>query len=207
MSKWQSMTALTVGTIAIALSSVSLSAKPAQSQPAPGQRGFWCDNSSGVPITMYQNVQGNREPWIRWVSNDFSGAGYDPATRCREVSSRLETFRSNKELKFITVGLMNGQRVVCTASQVNGRCQGLIFTLKPNQDAVKTLNNLLAWREGQAGAPSLSESKDSIPFIDVSGRLGDEGSTIAPVAAPTPASGQPRVAPAQPSTGAGSREL
>jgi len=76
--------------------------------------------------------------------------------------------------------------------------------LKPNPDAVKTLNNLLAWREGQAGAPSLSESKDSIPFIDVSGRLGDEGSAIAPI----PALGQPRgVAPTQPSTGGGAREL
>lgn len=200
MSKWQSMTALTG---AIALSSVFFSAQSAQSQPAPGQRGFWCDNSTGVPTTMYQNAQGNREPWIRWVSNDFSGAGYDPATRCREVSGRLETFRSNKELKFITVGLMNGQRVVCTASQVNGRCQGLIFTLKPNQDAVKTLNNLLSWREGQAGAPSLYESKDSIPFIDVRGRLGDEGSAIAPAAAPVPQ----RVTPAQPNTGGGSREL
>jgi hypothetical protein len=86
------------------------------------------------------------------------------------VSGRLEKYRSNEQLKYITVGIMNGQKVVCTASQVNGRCEDLIYTLKPNQDAVQTLNNLLSWREGQAGAPSLYESGE-IPYIDVSERL------------------------------------
>ncbi|WP_322674553.1 MULTISPECIES: COP23 domain-containing protein [unclassified Nostoc] len=41
---------------------------------------------------------------------------------------------------------MNGQNVVCTANQVNGCCKRLILTLKPNEDGVQALNNLLAWR-------------------------------------------------------------
>lgn len=158
---------------AVALGTIGLSAPPSLSQPGPGERGFWCDTSSGLPTTTYKNSQGGYEPWIRWVSNYFIGSGYDPVTRCREVSARLETYRRNQQLKFITVGYMNRQPVICTASQVNGRCEGLIFTLKPGQDAVRTLHTFLAWREGQAATPSLYESGE-MPYIDVRDRI-EEG--------------------------------
>ncbi|MBE9146888.1 COP23 domain-containing protein [Planktothrix mougeotii] len=189
-----------VFTSLIALCSSFLAPQRALSQPAPGQRGFFCDTSTGTPTTVYQNSQGSREPWIKWESDAFSGAGYDPLRRCTEVSGRLETYRQNKQLKYITAGMMNSQQVICTASQVNGRCEGLIFTLKPNQDAVTTLNKLLAWREGQAGTPSLSES-GNIPYIDVSGRLENESHSLT-----TPQfNGQPVPPPMTPSNGA--REL
>lgn len=170
----------------------SLSAIAGAAQPAHSQAtGFFCDQSSGVPTTVYQNRSGGQEPWIRWVSNVFSDSGYTPAARCREVSGRLETYRVNKQLKYLTVGIMNRQPVVCTASQINGRCEGLVFTLKPNQDAVRTLNNLLAWREGQAATPSLRESGE-VPYIDVSARLQEDG----------PAMSTPQVAPSRPSPAA-----
>ncbi|MBD2180223.1 hypothetical protein H6G03_03685 [Planktothrix sp. FACHB-1375] len=193
-----------VATGAIALSSIAIGTPPSPAQNAAA-RGFFCDTSSGTPVTIYQNAQGTQEPWIRWVSNAFASSGYNPQTRCQEVSGRLETYRRNKQLKYITVGVMNGQRVVCTASQVNGRCENLIFTLKSNQDAVRTLNNLLAWREGQAGAPSLRES-GAIPYIDVSGRLGDDGNSEMPPSVSQPSNTQPM--PQQPNNnGGGSREL
>ena len=184
----------------IALCSSFLAPQTALSQPAPGQRGFFCDTSTGTPTTLYQNSQGSREPWIKWESDVFSGAGYDPVKRCTEVSGRLETYRQNKQLKYITAGIMNRQQVICTASQVNGRCEELIFTLKPNQDAVTTLNKLLAWREGQAGTPSLSES-GNIPYIDVSGRLDNESHSLTT----SPFNAQPVPLPMTPSNGA--REL
>jgi Circadian oscillating protein COP23 len=172
-------------------------------QPSPAQAsdtGFFCDTSSGTPVTIYRNRQSSLEPWIRWVSNTFSASGYTPEARCQEVSGRLETYRRNRQLKFITVGYMNRQRVVCTASQVNGRCEGLIFTLKPGQDAVRTLNNLLAWREGQAATPSLAESGE-VPYIDVRSRLGED--------APAAAESAPRPQPGNvtPSSSEGLREL
>jgi hypothetical protein len=194
---------LTVLAGAIAISSLALSAKPSQSQSTSG---FTCDASSGSPATVYQNRQGAREVWINWVSGHFTESGYDPITRCREVSGRLETYRQNKQLKFVTVGYMNGQRVICTASQVNGRCEGLIYTLKPSQDAVRTLYQFMGLREGQAGAPSLSESGE-MPYIDVRPRLGEDGGNS--VAPPAPANNRPapqQPAPQQPS-GGGMREL
>lgn len=188
---------------AVAVAATATFSQLSTAQPAPGQKGFYCDISSGVPTTMYQNSQGMREPWIKWVSDAFSASGYDPVRRCQEVSGRLETYRRNKQLKYITVGRMNGENVVCTASAVNESCEGLIFTLKAGQDAVKTLNNLLTWREGQAGAPSLYES-GKIPYIDVSGRLGEDGPSAAP-APPVPSNPVP--APQQPNTNGGMRDL
>lgn len=189
---------LTVLAGAITIGSLALSAKPSQSQSTSG---FMCDASSGSPATVYQNRQGVREVWINWVSDYFRDSGYDPMTRCREVSGRLETYRQNKQLKYVTVGYMNGQRVICTASKVNGRCDGLIYTLKPGQDSVRTLYQFMGLREGQAGASTLSES-DAMPYIDARPRLGDEGGNS--VAPPAPANNQP--VPQQP-TGGGMREL
>ncbi|MEA5582758.1 COP23 domain-containing protein [Nodularia harveyana UHCC-0300] len=180
--------------IAIALGTTFSLHQPSYAQA----QGFYCDRSTGVPVTVYQNSQGISEPWIKWTSNYFRSSGYNSVARCQEVSGRLETYRRNKQLKLITVGRMNGQNVVCTASQVNGRCEGLIFTLKPGQDAVKTLTNFLAWREGQAGLTSLSES-GAAPYIDVSGRLGEDvGSTMTQPTTPTPTNVQPT--PSQPNS-------
>jgi hypothetical protein len=192
-----SLSIVTLGLLT-ALGTIVGTAQPGRSQAT----GFSCDQSSGVPVTVYQNRQGGQEPWIKWVSNAFSDSGYNPVTRCREVSGRLETYRANKQLKYLTVGMMNRQPVVCTASRVNGRCEGLVFTLKPNQDAVRTLNNLLAWREGQAATPSLRESGE-VPYIDVSARLQDNGPAMSP---PQAAPNRPSQPAPEPSSG-GSREL
>ena len=126
-----------------------------------------------MPVTVYQNAQGAVEPWIEWTSDYFSGSGYDPATRCQLVSQRLESYRRNRMLRYITVGQMNGQNVICTANQVNGVCQNLIYTLRPGQDPIGSLYNLLAWRQGQVGMPSTEESSQ-IPYIDVREKLGEK---------------------------------
>jgi len=54
------------------LSNLSISRASSQSQPNLGLGGFVCDTSTGEPVTVYQNPQGFREPWIRWNSNFFS---------------------------------------------------------------------------------------------------------------------------------------
>jgi hypothetical protein len=128
------------------------------------------------------------------------------------VSDRLETYRRNRQLQFITVGRMNNQNVICSASQENVPCENLIYTLKAGQDPIATLYNFLAWREGQAATPSLFESSQpSVPYIDVRDRLGDDSAPAAPVPQPStpvapPASRQP-VAPPPSNNSGGMREL
>ncbi|MBP0014682.1 MAG: COP23 domain-containing protein [Roseofilum sp. SBFL] len=212
MKKLSVIQILTAGAIAL---STAMIGTQSHGQPAPGQSGFWCATSSGAPATLYQNRQGGVEPWIYWTSDAFSGSGYTPERRCQEVSSRLETYRRNRQLQFITVGRMNNQNVICTASQVNGRCENLIYTLKAGQDPIATLYNFLAWREGQAATPSLFEStQPSAPYIDLRDRLGDDSAPAAPVTQPSnPVAPSPQpVAPAQPvapppSNSGGMREL
>ena len=93
-------------------------------------------------------------------------------------------------LKYITAGQMNGQNVICTANQVNGRCQNLIYTLRPGQDPIGSLYNLLAWRQGYVGMSSFDESSQII-YIDVSGKLSENIENGAQLPAFSPPSGLP----------------
>ena len=135
--------------------------------------GFRCDTDGDVPTTIYQSTQGTPEPWIKWVSDHFSGSGWSPDERCQEVSSRLETYRKNKKLRYVTLGTVNNQSVICVASQDQGPCEGIIYTLKPGQDGIQALNNLFAWRKGEEGLQSNYESVTAIPYIDVGTRLNE----------------------------------
>ncbi|WP_373537944.1 COP23 domain-containing protein [Microcoleus sp.] len=161
-----------LATSAIALSSLTVPFEPSYGWSSPTEKGFSCSTVRGAPVTVYQNSQGAVEPWIEWNSDYFSGSGYNPQTRCQLVSQRLEIYRRNRVLKYITAGRMNGQNVICTANQVNGLCQNLIYTLRPGQDPIGSLYNLLAWRQGYVGMPSFDESRN-IPYIDVRQKLGE----------------------------------
>lgn len=198
-----------LGGVMATLSSVVMNTGMSYAQsPAAGQTGFFCDTtSSNIPTTMYQNRQGQWEAWISWQSRHFQGSGYDPLTRCREVSSRLETYRRNKQLRYVTVGRMNGQNVICTASEVNGRCSGLIYTLRPGQDAVRTLYQFFALREGQAGTPTLRESTANRPYIDVRERLDEAPEVAAPTPTPLPPTPAPENTSPQPTSEGDLREL
>ena len=155
------------------LSNISISRASRQSQPNLGQGGFVCDTSTGEPVNVYQNPQGFREPWIRWNSNFFSSSGYDPLTRCQQVSQRLENYNRNRQLNYVTVGVVNNQKVICTTSRVNGPCEGLIYTLRRDQDPAPALSSFFVWLANQKARPSLFESSTAI-YINVGERLGLE---------------------------------
>jgi len=155
------------------LNNISISRASNQSQANLGQGGFVCDTSTGEPVTVYQNPQGFREPWIRWNSNFFSSSGYDPLTRCQQVSQRLENYNRNRQLNYVTVGVVNNQKVICTTSRVNGPCEGLIYTLRRDQDPAPALSSFFVWLANQKARPSLFESSTAI-YINVGERLGLE---------------------------------
>jgi len=106
-------------------------------------QGFVCSTLSGVPTTLATTADGKQVPIIRWKSNVFDGAGWTPVRRCQEVSTRFDTLNQQGRLKFITTGRINDLPVICTAPSNGAGCDGLLYTLKPGQNATTTLRNLL----------------------------------------------------------------
>lgn len=161
----------------------------------PVARGFFCSSASGVPETRYQNSTGKTEVWIQWQSEFFAAGGYDPLTRCQEVSDRLETYRRNGQLNYIGLGRLNDQNIICAQASPQN-CIGLIYTLKPSQDPAVTLEQFMQHRMGLAGSAPLYESADpdedaapdateALYYIDVRPFLEPDSET-APATSPLP---------------------
>ena len=113
---------------------------------APAARSFVCSTAAGVPSTSAVTADGRQVPVIRWTSTVFSDAGWSQERRCQEVSGRFDVYLKQGRLAYITTGRMNGLPVICTAATNGGPCDGLLYTLKPGQDATSTLRNLLEIR-------------------------------------------------------------
>ncbi|MFN9631294.1 MAG: COP23 domain-containing protein [Cyanobacteriota bacterium] len=106
-------------------------------------QGFVCSTLSGVPTTLATMADGKQIPVIRWTSKVFDGAGWTPERRCQEVSARFDLLNRQGRLTYLTTGRINGQPVICTAPSNGGGCDGLLYTLKPGQNATTTLRDLL----------------------------------------------------------------
>lgn len=118
---------------------------------------FYCGRSNdGVPTTFVKNGRGNF-PVIRWVSRVFDDAGYVPETRCRQVSSKFQQFYEQGLLNYVTTGRVNRQPVICVSNAKDGPCLGILFTLKPEQNANRTLEQLFDIKVNASAGP-LEES-------------------------------------------------
>lgn len=118
-------------------------------QPASASvsaRGFVCSSAVGAPATNVITAEGRQVPVIRWTSRAFNDAGWSQQRRCQEVSARFDGFLKQGRLAFITTGRINGLPVICTAPSRGAACDGLLYTLKPGQDATATLRDLLEIR-------------------------------------------------------------
>lgn len=118
----------------------------AAADAATAARGFTCGTASGAPATNAVTSTGKQVPVIRWTSTTFDDAGWSQQRRCEEVSARFDSYYKQGRLKYITTGRINGLPVICTTPSKGGACDGLLYTLKPGQDATSTLRNLLEIR-------------------------------------------------------------
>lgn len=131
---------------------------------------FYCGlTRDGVPTTFVKNSRGTY-PVIRWVSRVFDDAGYVPETRCRQVSSKFQQFYERGLLNYVTTGRVNNQPVICVSNAKDGPCLGILFTLKPEQNANRTLEQLFDIKVNASAGP-LEESNaryylDFDQFID-----------------------------------------
>lgn len=122
-------------------------------------RSFVCGSAAGAPATNVVTADGRQVPVIRWTSSVFNDAGWSQERRCQEVSSRFDGYLKQGRLAYITTGRMNGQPVICTAASRGGACDGLLYTLKPGQDATATLKNLLEIRVKARGPLNETSSR------------------------------------------------
>ncbi|MDJ1179682.1 COP23 domain-containing protein [Roseofilum sp. BLCC_M91] len=127
---------------------------------------FACGASrNGIPTTLALVPRGNI-PIIRWVSEYFTPFGYDPQTRCEQVSNRLQTYQEQGIANFITTGIQDGLDVICVSSVLGGPCTGLLFTLQPGESASRVIQDL--FDVGQYGLnPLLQGSNTDQVYIDL----------------------------------------
>lgn len=107
----------------------------------------------------------NKKPIVVWKREDFSGNNYPPQARCEEVSPRFQQAYDSGSFKYITHGEMNGQPVICTSSAVGADCQTLLITLKHEDNAERTLEQLSDILLGYASA-SLEQSSGDISYSE-----------------------------------------
>lgn len=138
---------------------------------------------------MVVTADARQVPVIRWTSSTFNDAGWSQERRCQEVSARFDGFLKQGRLAYITTGRMNGLPVICTAASRGGACDGLLYTLKPGQDATSTLKNLLEIRVKARGPLNETNSRlyVSIDELLSTAQANAAGGTNRAVA-PSPAS-------------------
>jgi hypothetical protein len=127
---------------------------------------FFCSSYSGAPATMKSTASGKNVPVILWKSNAFATDGWTPEKRCQEVSQRFSQLHQSGRLRYLTTGRMNGVPVICAAISEGSGCAegGLLYTLKPGQNAGETLRNLLAIRVKATGPLTESTAR---PYISI----------------------------------------
>lgn len=194
---------LNLGCIAtcVALGSVMITGRSATAQSV----NFFCGSDGSSPVTYASTARGN-VPIVRWRSHYFSGAGYTPQQRCSEVSGRFQTYYNNNTLNYITTGIMNRQPVVCVSPSQGGGCAGLLFTLRPSDNASQVVQQLFDIRAGAAGPINQSANR---PYINVSELLNtrpvEGGATATSPTAPASVSPSTPANPTSaPSSGGGS---
>ncbi len=107
----------------------------------------------------------NKKPIIVWKREDFSGNDFPPQKRCEKVSPRFQKAYDHGSLNYITQGIMNRQPVICTASTVGDTCQTLLITLKHQDNAEQTLEQLSDILLGYTSS-ALEQSSGEIAYSD-----------------------------------------
>ena len=152
-------------TSALTVSALTLFTSLTANHPANANgTTFVCGTSNGKPTTLARTPEGDVVPVIHWVSDYFSGSGYDPQTRCEIVSNKFQEYYNRGTLNFLTTGRENGYDVVCVAELNGGACTGTLFTLKQGSNPGQTLQRLIAIRARNSGP--LNESYSRV-YIDM----------------------------------------
>jgi hypothetical protein len=96
---------------------------------------------------------------IRWKTSSFAGASFTPVERCRKVSAKFDEAYHNGSFKYLTNGKKNGQPVICTAREYKSNCDTVLMTLRPEDDALRILQQFSDIFNGKQAGPIPHSSK------------------------------------------------
>ena len=113
---------------------------------------FDSDSGQALPTTFAWTSRG-KIAVIRWQTEAFLNAGFNPQQRCEAVSPRFQEAYNNNTLGLITNGKMDNQSVICTSDEPQGDCNTLLMTLRPEDDSLRVLNNLRQVLNGEQVGP------------------------------------------------------
>jgi hypothetical protein len=96
---------------------------------------FVCGTYNEEFATIAKTKKGD-VPIVIWNSEQFSGAGFTPQIRCKQVSARFETLYRSRQLKYITAGTLNKMPAICATKNTKGNCtrDNLLYTLKYDEN-------------------------------------------------------------------------
>lgn len=98
---------------------------------------FFCDkDKTGIPTTFVETAK-DTQPVIRWKSEIFKDSGYDPQTRCQQVSPKFQQASDNGRLRYLISDKQNNLPVICI-SDAEDKCDLMLFTVTP-PDTVQTV--------------------------------------------------------------------
>ena len=104
------------------------------------QYDFYCRIIDNTPTTvMIVPGQLEERPYIKWSSYGNLSA----ERRCIEVSTRLKRLVNDGSIGYVTHGIMNEKKVICTADKKGSDCKSILFEVKPSDDPDEILRKFL----------------------------------------------------------------
>ena len=124
----------------------------------------YSENGKSVPTTFLwtPNFQ---KAMVTWTS---VLGGVKPQQRCQKVSDNFQTAFNNGSLNYVTNGVQNGSKVICSVSSIDGGCDTVLFTLRPqdkSKDVLKRLNKL--WFGSVTTDSIIEQSQEKKFYIDI----------------------------------------
>jgi Circadian oscillating protein COP23 len=142
---------------------------PVRAQADAEKVQFVCGTSlseSGgrVPTTLAW-MPDNKYAIIQWVKP--MGKYWTPARRCAAFSATMQSAYQSGTLQFLTNGKVKNQNVICSATEVNGKCQTVLMTLRSEDNPLQFLSELKDVFNGRSVAVPQHSSGGNQIYIKV----------------------------------------
>lgn len=117
-----------------------------------------------VPTTIVWRAS-DRRAIVQWTKPMDSY--WSPEKRCEQVSTQMSQAFEAGTLKYITNGKINGQNVICTATEVKGDCKNLLMTLRSEDKPLQFLGELKDIFNGKNTGAVIHNSSDPQMYYEV----------------------------------------